>query len=151
MGSYSIQAADKSHQSAIKQLIREADINPLGLKWPRFRVALDDTGSLIGCGQVKPHRDGSRELASIAVAGAWRRQGIASALIEELLAREILPLWLTCMSNLIPFYEQFGFIEVTERQEMPTYFRRVHRLFPLFSRLTHTPGYLAVMVNRQTP
>ena len=97
MKQYSIQTATKAHQSAIKALIRDAGINPMGLKWERFWVAVDAAGNLIGCGQVKPHRDGSRELASIAVAREWRRQGIARELIEMLVEQHPLPLWLTCM------------------------------------------------------
>ena len=143
---YSIQPATKEHHPAIKALINEAGINPMGLNWGRFLVALENDGTLIGCGQVKPHGDGSRELASIAVAREWRNQRIARAIIQELSEQHPLPLWLTCMSQLVPFYEPFGFVEVTERDDMPTYFRRVTRIFPLYARLMSVQGYLAVMV-----
>ena len=149
MTHFSIQPATEEHQSAIKALIREADINPLGLKWPRFLVALDNTDIVIGCGQVKPHGDGSRELASIAVAREWRNKGVARAIIKELTEQHTLPLWLTCMSRLVPFYAQFGFVEETERKQMAPYFRRVMWIFPIFARLTSTKGSLAVMVLRE--
>jgi N-acetylglutamate synthase-like GNAT family acetyltransferase len=148
MTHFSIQPATKEHQPVIKALIHEAGINPMGIKWTRFMVALDNGGDLIGCGQVKPHRDGSRELASIAVAREWRNRGVARAIIKELTKQYPLPLWLTCMSRLVPFYEQFGFVEVRERQEMTPYFRRIMWIFPVFARLTSTQGYLAVMVKQ---
>lgn len=144
----SIQSATKAHQTAVKALIRTAGINPMGLKWQRFLVAVDEADNVIGCGQVKPHRDGSLELASIAVAREWRKQGIASALIEELITQHPHPLWLTCMSHLISFYAPFGFVEMTDRQQMPSYFRRAVRLFPIYARLASVNGYLAVMVNQ---
>ena len=146
MKRFFIQPATKDHQLTIKALVREAGINPMGLKWQRFLVAVDEADNAIGCGQVKPHRDGSLELASIAVTRSWRRQGIANALIEELIKQHPYPLWLTCMSHLIPFYEPFGFVEMTERKQMPPYFRRVVRLFPIYARLASVTGYLAVMM-----
>ncbi len=148
MTNFSIQPATKEHQPAIKALIHEANINPMGLKWERFLVALDNDGVLIGCGQVKPHGDGSRELASIAVAREWRNQGIARAIIKELTEQHPLPLWLTCMSRLVPFYEQFGFVEMVDRKQMPPYFRRAVQFFPLYARLMSVQGYLAVMVKQ---
>ena len=51
--------AQASDEAAIKALIRTVNINPMGLKWQRFLVALDKNGQLIGCGQIKSHRDGS--------------------------------------------------------------------------------------------
>ena len=109
-------------------------------------VAVAENGAVIGCGQVKPHRDGSQELASIAVVGSWRKQGVARAIIDALTTQHALPLWLTCISRLVPFYEQFGFVEITEREQMPAYFRRVVWLFPVFAKLASVKGYLAVMV-----
>ena len=109
-------------------------------------VAVDTSGALIGCGQVKPHRDGSRELASIAVKKEWRGQGIARAIIEQLIASNPGPLWLTCASRLTPLYARFGFREVTTPDDMPPYFRRASRLFNLYLQLTQKKGYLAVMV-----
>lgn len=132
---------------AIKALIRAVQINPIGLKWPRFLVAVTLGGELIGCGQVKPHRDGLRELASVAVKKAWRNQGIASAIIEALLAGHPAPIWLTCANRLIPFYEQFGFSEVIRYRDMPFYFRLAKFAFRLYQIFTRTDAYLAVMVN----
>ena len=140
--------AQASDEDAIKALIRAVNINPMGLKWQRFLVAVDENGDLIGCGQIKPHRDGSRELASIAVQKAWRRQGIAGAIIQHLLADKQPPVWLTCMDKLVPFYEQFGFVEVKkgDGRSLPFYYRLATTFFKPIQKLSRIPGYLAVMV-----
>lgn len=143
---YTLRPATKADQPAIKALIRAAGINPLGLGWPRFVVAIDGQGQIIGCGQVKPHRDGSRELASIAVTRQWRRQGVAREIITWLQREHGRPLWLTCMDRLVPFYEPFGFVEVSDLYQMPSYYRRAKRFMRLFLALTRSQGELAVMV-----
>ncbi|MBX3059702.1 MAG: GNAT family N-acetyltransferase [Anaerolineae bacterium] len=141
-----LRAATQDDQAAIKALIREVGINPMALDWRRFVVAEDESGQFIGCGQVKPHRDGSRELASIAVKKGWRRQGVARAIIERLQAEHGRPLWLTCVNRLVAFYEPFGFVEVSDYNQMSGYYRRAKRLMTLFLRLSRQPYYLAVMV-----
>lgn len=141
-----IRPATQADQATIKALIKEVGINPLGLKWQRFLVAQDEAGRFIGCGQVKPHRDGSLELASIAVKREGRKQGVAAQIIETLQKEYGRPLWLTCVSDLVPFYEQFGFVEVAELKEMPAYFRRAKRFFKLYMVLTRGNFKLAVMV-----
>jgi N-acetylglutamate synthase-like GNAT family acetyltransferase len=116
------------------------------LKWSRFIVAEHEHGQLAGCGQVKVHRDGSKELASIAVKKGWRRQGVASAIIRELQQVYGRPLWLTCIDRLAPFYEPYGFAEIADLDQMPPYFRRAKRFFNLYLKLSRGKGRLAVMV-----
>jgi amino-acid N-acetyltransferase len=128
---YQIRPARPTDQSTIKTIVRQAGINPLSLHWPDFLVAEIDS-QIIGIGQVKSHGDGTRELASIAVLPAYQRQGIASAIIQALLAREGRPLFLTCRDRLESFYTPFGF-RVLARDEMPRYFRRIYRLASVFS------------------
>jgi len=65
-------------RAAIRRIIYEARINPTSLDWRRFVVAEED-GQVVATGQIKPHRDGSRELASIATRPAYQQRGIASA------------------------------------------------------------------------
>lgn len=144
---FRLRAAGMGDQAAIQQLIRAVGINPSGLDWQRFVLAVDGQGEMIGCGQVKPHRDGSRELASIAVVEAWRGRGVARAMIEHLMATAGPPLWLMCNSKLIPLYERFGFQEVREAAGMPPYFRRIIRITSPFFRLLPAGEYLAVMVS----
>jgi N-acetylglutamate synthase-like GNAT family acetyltransferase len=143
---FHIRSATQGDQSGIRELIRAVRINPTGLDWRRFVVALDDADGLIGCGQVKPHRDGSRELSSVAVVEKWRGRGVARALIDRLLAENDPPLWLTCRSSLAPLYKRFGFREVQNHERQPPYFRRLRRLAKAFKMLSTAEEHLAVMV-----
>lgn len=146
METFSLRPATEADQSAIRNLIRDAGINPLGIHWSRFLVAVDAADELIGCGQVKAHGDDLRELASVAVARKWRKRGIASEIIKGLQKTHMAPIWLTCMDKLAPFYGQFGFYRVEAPRNMPTYFRRASRFFNLYLVLTRSQTRLAVMV-----
>jgi N-acetylglutamate synthase-like GNAT family acetyltransferase len=140
-----LRSAIHADQPTINALIRASHINPIGLKWPQFVLAVTADNTLIGCGQVKPHRDGSRELASIAVIPEWRNQGIAAAIIKHLLDIHAPPLWLTCESRLNPFYQKFGFTEIQTAAHMPLYFRRIFRFSQWLVWLLRNDKYLAVM------
>jgi N-acetylglutamate synthase-like GNAT family acetyltransferase len=94
-----IRPATEADQPTIVRMIREARLNRMSLQWPNFVVA-EEGGAIVGVGQVKAHGDGSRELASIAVAPARQGEGIGRALIEALLAREPGTLHLTCRREL---------------------------------------------------
>ena len=115
--------ATAEDQPTIRQIVRAANINPTGLNWPRFIVA-EDGGAIVGVGQVKPHRDGTRELASIAVLPARQGQGIGTAIIQDLVRRENATLYLTCRSRLQGYYERFGFRRL-ESRDYPPYFARM--------------------------
>jgi N-acetylglutamate synthase-like GNAT family acetyltransferase len=142
--SFILQSAEAGHAEAIKQLIHSVGINPMNLAWKRFIVALDADGGLIGCGQIKPHRDGSRELASIAVRESDRGRGVARAIIERLLADNPLPLYLTCRSELESFYQLFGFRALVVN-EMPPYFNRLSRFARFLTSMTGGRVRLSVM------
>jgi N-acetylglutamate synthase-like GNAT family acetyltransferase len=129
---YELQPASEGDSSAIKALIRAVQINPMGLHWQNFLVATDSQGQLIGCGQIKPHQDGSCELASIAVVEHWRKRGIASRIIKQLIAGHNGLLYLTCRSPLEPFYHRFGFYRIAHNYMTP-YFRRIDRIASLFN------------------
>ncbi len=139
-----LRSASAGDAQAIRALIRSAQINPVGLDWRRFTLAVDGSGRLVGCGQIKPHRDGSRELASIAVVPEWRGRGVARALIEHLLETHPGTLYLTCRASLGSLYASFGF-QVVDESEMPTYFRWVSRTVRLMRRLGLAGEGLLVM------
>jgi N-acetylglutamate synthase-like GNAT family acetyltransferase len=130
---------------AIRRLIYQVRINPLSLNWRRFLVAEDQTGCVIAAGQVKPHRDGTRELASIAVSPNHRHMGIASAMIRQLLAENELPLYLTCRASLETFYEKFGFRAISAA-EMSPYFKFLYRISSLARKLLPKMEEMRVMV-----
>src|SRR5215207_11554125 len=88
-----IRPAAADDQFVITAIVRAALINPRDLDWRRFLLAQWGQ-DVVGVGQVKPHRDGSRELASIAVVPEWQGNGVGGALIRALLSRATGPLYL---------------------------------------------------------
>ena len=80
MENYKVRAALESESTQIKELINLVGINPTGLDWKRFIVAVNDGGQVIACGQIKPHGGDIRELASIAVHPEYQNQGIGTEL-----------------------------------------------------------------------
>ena len=122
-----LRPALESDAPNIRDLIHRVGINPLDLDWRHFIIAGSADNLFIGCAQLKQHRDGSFELASLAVEQEYRGQGVARAIIEYFLAHSPRPLYLMCQPSLVPFYDKFGFRE-TGSEEMPPYFRRIRRL-----------------------
>jgi len=147
--SFHLRPAKSSDFPKIRALIRAVHINPLGLNWEHFVLAVNPQDEMIGCGQVKNHRDRSKELASIAIVPAWRGKGVARAIIEKLLETHPGDLYLTCRSSLQPFYERFGF-EVIAIPQMPRYFRRISRLARTLGMLRIVDQKLLVMERKTT-
>ena len=140
----SLRAATQSDARAIRALVWRVGNNPLSLDWRRFVVAVDAQGRLAGCGQVKPHAGGLRELASISVRPDLQHQGIGSAIVSRLLDLHPPPLYLTCVESRVPFYRRFGFT-VLQPQEMPPYYRMLVRLFSVYRFLFLRRVQLCVM------
>ena len=143
MADYTLRHATQDDFPAIKSLIHQVRINPTGLDWRRFLVAVGPQGELTGCGQIKPQGD-LHVLASIAVVPAWRGRGVARAVIERLLAGHQGALYLTCREHLGVFYERFGFSALDEG-DMPAHFRRLSRFVRLLRRLRLIDEGLLVM------
>ncbi|WKZ38035.1 MAG: GNAT family N-acetyltransferase [Anaerolineales bacterium] len=130
MLTYEIRPALKSESAQIKDLIHLVGINPTGLDWKRFVVAVNEQGEVIGCGQIKPHGKDILELASIAIPPGQRGKGIARKVIEVLLEKTPRPLYLMCMSHNGPMYERFGFRAIAY-EEMPRYYQRIKKVFDI--------------------
>ena len=144
MVEYTLRPAQESESAQIKALIHLVGINPMGLDWKRFIVAVDDREKIIGCGQLKPHGKEILELASIAVTPGHRGKGIARAIIEHLLKDGPRPLYLTCVSSTGPLYEKFGFRSISY-EEMPKYFKRLSKLAMALMSLSNRNESLLVM------
>ena len=144
MSDFVLREATEDDFPAIRRLIHLVNINPMSLDWRRFLVAVDASNALLGCGQLKPHGTGVMELASIAVQPAYQKRGIASAIIQTLLARGPRPLYLTCRSSLGTFYQRWGFKSI-ERSEMPAYYRRLARLVAVIGPLVGARDSMLVM------
>lgn len=141
---YEVRPALQSESPHIKHLIHEGGINPMGLDWRRFLVAVEENGQVIGCGQLKPHGQDILELASIAVTPNYQKQGVAREIIEMLLEQSPRPLYLMCIEHNGPMYEKFGFRAI-ELDEMPRYFQRMRKLFDLSKALRKIDEGLWVM------
>jgi N-acetylglutamate synthase-like GNAT family acetyltransferase len=145
LGNFAVRMATHKDLPAIRALILEVHINPIALDWRRFLVVESPEKELLGCGQIKPHFDGSRELASIAVKERARGQGVARAVIQCLLTRESKrPIFLMCRARLEAFYVKFGFIAIGV-MEMPPYFQRISRVERIFNSKARREDRLAVM------
>jgi len=144
MTEFSLQPARESESGQIKTLIHSVGINPMGLDWKRFVVAVNDRDEIIGCGQLKPHGKEILELASIAVVPEHRGKGIARAVIEHLLKDSPRPLYLTCISSTGPLYEKFGFVALSQ-EEMPRYYQRLRKLAMALIHLSSRNDELLVM------
>ena len=141
---FSLRPATAADFPKIKALIHQVRINPTGLDWHRFTVAVNQGGEMIACGQLKRVPGGLTELASLAVQPAYRRRGVARVLIEHLLVAAPRPVYLTCRSGLGGLYEKIGF-RALEGEEMPRYYRRLQQLAGLLMELAHRGESLLVM------
>jgi len=139
-----LRKARKDDRPGINKLVRRSHLNPTGLDWKRFVVATDSDGKVISCGQIKTHRDGSSELASLVVDNRYRGQGIARAVVDFLIQSHQGDLYLMCRSTLGNFYLLFGFAVIAET-EMPIYFRRVSRVASIARKLRDNGSILLVM------
>ena len=139
-----IRPARESDSARIRDLIYSTGINPMGLDWKRFIIAVDENDEMTGCGQLKPHGQDLLELASIAVYPEQRGKGIARAIIEHLLEHSPRPLYLMCESSLGPLYEKFGFHAISY-EEMPRYFQRISKLAGLATTLARREERLRIM------
>jgi N-acetylglutamate synthase-like GNAT family acetyltransferase len=145
LADFAIRPATREDYPAIRALIHAVHINPMGLDWRRFLVAVTPENELLGCGQVKLHSDGSREIASIAVHEQARGQGVARAIIEKLLVGEpTRPVYLMCRARLGALYAKFGFHTIG-LDEMSPYFQRISRAERIFNANARPEDRLLVM------
>jgi N-acetylglutamate synthase-like GNAT family acetyltransferase len=140
-----LRPAEANEQVLIWRMVLDARLNPLNLNWENFVLAESEEGKVLGCGQIKKHSDGSRELASVYVIPEERSKGIASSIIERLLVGRSSQVWLTCRRDLIGFYTRFGFSERHSVDKMPAYFRRLKKLIDLLFSGDGRNNPLAVM------
>ncbi len=117
----------------IKSLIRRVHINPFGLVWQRFLMA-EDAGEIVGCVQVKPHKDSVRELASLAVVPERQGQGVGALLVNALLTHERGELYLMCREQMASYYARFGFALV-EPAAIPRSLKPFYRIGRFITRL----------------
>jgi amino-acid N-acetyltransferase len=119
-----IRRATERDQQAIRALVHGERLNPTGLNWPNFLVAVIG-GRIIGAVQMRKHSDGSRELGSLVVSKEHRGHGTASRLIDALLAEDQEPVWMITAEPYAGAYSRWGFKQIDARAA-PAKVRRNH-------------------------
>lgn len=131
-------SATRTDRHAIYLLILKARLFPLDLDWRRFVVAEEDA-AVVAAGQIRPHRDGSLELASVVVAPEHRGRGLSRRLIQVLLRKQCGPVYLICRSELMGYYARLGFA-ATPPADVPLSIEKLRRIEDLASRLLTLVG-----------
>ena len=144
MTDFKLRPARAEEEETIRQTVRDAGLFPFDIIWRRFIVAVDGDERIVGVGQIKPHFDGSFELASIAVLPDWQGKGVGKKVVRKLVRDFKRTHYLFCRIRLVSFYEQFGF-EKIESADMPFYFRTADLILNGGFRLFRRPEYLAIM------
>jgi N-acetylglutamate synthase-like GNAT family acetyltransferase len=102
-----LRRAVETDQPTIRQMVKEASLDPTGLHWSHFLIAQVD-GEIAGIGQIRPYPH-CRELGSLIVRKPYRSQGIGSMLVRALLAQEKGSVYLECLDYNVAYYQRFGF------------------------------------------
>lgn len=84
-------------------------------------MALDEAGKVIGTGRLLPQSAGIARIGRMAVAGAWRGQGVGAALLHALMtaakSRGDHMVELHAQLHAAPFYDRQGFERIGEVYE----------------------------------
>lgn len=131
-----IRRATANDQAAIRSIVREAGLNPLHLHWRNFVVAQHDS-AVVGCGQLRPHREGSAELASLAVSPTCQGSGIGTEILRTLTDRTQRDVYLMCEARMRSYYRRFGF-SVVSAGDLPAEMRYYFLLGGAFAWLMRT-------------
>jgi amino-acid N-acetyltransferase len=152
MSPVTLRCATAGDQDAICALVKRERLNPTGLHWPNFIVAADERG-IVGAVQLRRHRDGARELGSLVVAPGARGQGLATRLIDTLLATQRVPVQMITGATHAGHYRRWGF-EPIEPHRVPRSVRlnyRIGRLARLISLMRGQPPRRLVILQRPAP
>ena len=119
-----VEPATTDDMPLARKLILKEKMNPLSMSAENMMVARNDEDVLLGFGQVRSLDDTFAELASVFVLPEYRRQGVATEILKELLVRHDLsnPSQKVCLLTLkptTPLYEAQGFRLVDDMSAMP--------------------------------
>lgn len=94
-----------------------------------FRVAVDEVGSVIGCGALHVMWEDLGEIRTLAVSDAWLNQGVGHALLEQLEqdARDLGLGRLFCLTFEVDFFASHGFSEVSDSIVAPDVYAELVR------------------------
>ena len=94
-----------------------------------FRVAVDETGRLIGCGALHVMWSDLGEVRTLAVTDAWLGHGVGRALLARLEedARELGLSRLFCLTFEVEFFQRNGFEDMGSESIDPTVYAELLR------------------------
>lgn len=75
--------------------------------WDQYWV-VEYESNLIGCGRLDLHNDHS-EIYDLFVLPEWRCHGVGCAIMQQLIKRATLPIYLASLPNATQFYQRLGF------------------------------------------
>jgi amino-acid N-acetyltransferase len=131
-----VRRARPDDQPVITAMVRRARLNPAGLHWEQFVVG-ERAGRAVGVAQLRRHSDGTNELASLVVEPGAREHGIATQMVDALLAGETAAVYALIDRRFVGHFARWGFSQVG-RGELP---RSVSRIY-LIGRVVTTLGSL---------
>ena len=100
--------------------------------WSRFQIIEQDQ-AIVGCALLNSYPT-HRELAYVFIKAHYRHQGLGSLIIQTLIRQSPQDVYLACKPEVVPFYEQQGFVVRTWLQ-LPTTAQRCFQLFRPHPRL----------------
>jgi amino-acid N-acetyltransferase len=121
-----VRRACAEDQPVITALVRQARLNPANLQWQRFVIAERDSHA-VGVAQLRRHSDGSNELASLVVELDSRGHGIATQMVDALLADERGPVYTLIDRRFADHFARWRFIPIDPGQ-LPPSVLRVYRI-----------------------
>jgi N-acetylglutamate synthase-like GNAT family acetyltransferase len=119
-----VRRARPDDQPVITAMVRRARLNPAGLRWEQFVVGERD-GRPVGVAQLRRHSDGAKELASLVVESGARGQGIATNMVDTLLAGETAAVYALIDRRFADHFARWGFRQVG-RGELPPSVSRIY-------------------------
>jgi amino-acid N-acetyltransferase len=119
-----VRRARPDDQPVITAMVRRARLNPAGLRWEQFVVGERD-GRAVGIAQLRRHSDGAKELASLVVEPGARGQGIATHMVDTLLAGETAAVYALIDRRFTGHFARWGFRQVG-RGDLPSSVSRTY-------------------------
>ena len=138
---FRIRRAREADDYALTSLVRSERLNPIGIDWRRFVLAVDEKG-IAGAVQLRLHDDDSRELGSLVVREDARGRGIAARLIDALLAPVTTRVCMITGARFAHHYVRWGFRRIDVKAAPYAVRRNYH-----FGRLVG--GALAFLAGRE--
>lgn len=141
--------ATEQDEQAIRALVHGECLNPTGIRWANFLVAAM-ADRIVGAVQIRNHSDGSHEFGSLVVASDQRGHGIASRMIDALLADRQEPIWMITSEQHADMFARWGFRRI-DPAAAPVKVRfnyRMGRLARILSFLRRQPMRRLVILER---